>query len=97
MVKWICPPAPLLKLNTDGSCIEGNYGGGGRVLRDSTGNVLMALSLPLGTTTSNQAEVSALLFGLKWCIENVMNQIVAETDSLAAKYHKWNMDNTMED
>ncbi|KAK4713482.1 hypothetical protein R3W88_019389 [Solanum pinnatisectum] len=56
MVKWICPPAPLLKLNTDGSCIEGNCGGG--------------------------AEASALLFGLKWCIDNGMNQIVAGTDSL---------------
>ncbi|WMV08040.1 hypothetical protein MTR67_001425 [Solanum verrucosum] len=52
------------------------------VLRDSTSNVLMAFSLPLGTTTINQAEAYVLLFGLKWCIENGMNQIVVETDSL---------------
>lgn len=80
VVKWINPPPPFLKLNTDESCINGVCGGGG-VLRDNQGRVIMVFSLPLGQGTSNQAEAVALLFGLKWSIDNGFSSIIAEVDS----------------
>ncbi|XP_075098808.1 uncharacterized protein LOC142175727 [Nicotiana tabacum] len=81
MVKWLKPPPVFMKLNSDGSCLDGNCGGGG-IVRGSDGCLIMAYSLPLGQGTSNTAEASALLYGLKWCINNGFNSIIGETDSL---------------
>ncbi|WMV19311.1 hypothetical protein MTR67_012696 [Solanum verrucosum] len=85
VIKWIKPSPHVLKLNIDGSCVNGTYGGGGvlRALRDYQGIVVMAFSLSLGHGTNNQAEVVALLFGLKWCIVNGFSSIIDEVDSLS--------------
>ncbi|XP_060170788.1 uncharacterized protein LOC132601740 [Lycium barbarum] len=80
-VIWMKPPIPFVKVNSDGSCINSNCGGGG-VVRYYTGKTLMAYSLPLGQGNSNWAEAHALLFGLQWCIEQGMSFIMGETDSL---------------
>ncbi|XP_059292579.1 uncharacterized protein LOC132046049 [Lycium ferocissimum] len=80
-VKWIKPPLLFVKLNSDGSGVGSSSGGGG-VVRDSMGNFIMSFILPLGIGTSNTAEANAFLFGLKWCIDNGYNLIIAETDSL---------------
>ncbi|WMV30274.1 hypothetical protein MTR67_023659 [Solanum verrucosum] len=81
VVKWIKPSSPVLKLNTDRSCINATCGGGG-VLRDYQGRVIMAFIFPLGHGTNNQAEVVTLLFGLKWCIVNGVSSIIVEVVSL---------------
>nr|XP_009618786.1 uncharacterized protein LOC104110923 [Nicotiana tomentosiformis] len=52
IVKWTRPTPQFVKLNSDGSCKDGNYGGGG-VIRDKYGYLVLAYSLPLGTDTSN--------------------------------------------
>ncbi|KAH0709141.1 hypothetical protein KY284_010568 [Solanum tuberosum] len=62
---WIKPPLLFVKLNSDGRCRDGICGGGG-VVRDSMGALIMAYSIPLGAGTSNWAEAKAMLFGLKW-------------------------------
>lgn len=46
IVKWSRPPILFLKLNNDGSCIDGICGAGG-VVRDSGGRMLMAYTPPL--------------------------------------------------
>lgn len=81
LVKWIKHLILFLKLNNDGSCIDGICGAGG-VVRDSRGRMLMAYILPLGLGTSNWAESCALLFGLKWCIQRGNRLIIGEIDSL---------------
>ncbi|WMV19692.1 hypothetical protein MTR67_013077 [Solanum verrucosum] len=80
-IKWIRPSSPFVKMNSDGTCVRNSSGGGG-IVRDSNGNCIMAFILPLGNGTSNTAEASAFLFGLKWCIDNGYNNITGETDSL---------------
>lgn len=42
----------------------------------------MAFILSLRQGTSNQAEASALLYRLKWCIQKGYNLVIGETDSL---------------
>ncbi|XP_075101931.1 uncharacterized protein LOC142177353 [Nicotiana tabacum] len=76
-VKWLKPHL----LNSDGSCVNGNYGCGG-VVRDNGGKMLMAYAIPMGQGTSNLAEVEALLFGLKWYVQQGYGLIIGETDSL---------------
>lgn len=73
LVRWIKPPLLFVKLNSDGRCRDGICGGGG-VVRDSMGALIMAYSIPLGAGTSNWAEAKAMLFGLKWCIEYLENR-----------------------
>nr|XP_009598929.1 uncharacterized protein LOC104094661 [Nicotiana tomentosiformis] len=63
-VKWIRPPAQLVKLNSDGNCSNGQCGGGD-IIRDHEGKFIAAYSISLGACTSNYAEAEALLFGLK--------------------------------
>ncbi|XP_070001998.1 uncharacterized protein [Nicotiana sylvestris] len=66
--RWIKPPLLFVKLNSDGSCKDGICGGGG-IVRNSMGTLIMAYSIPLGAGTNNWAEAKAMLFGLKWCIK----------------------------
>jgi len=54
-VKWLKPPRNFIKLNSDGSCVQGSCGGGG-LIRDNQGNMMFAYSLGLGQGTSNMAE-----------------------------------------
>lgn len=68
MVNWITPSFPFYKLNIDGSSV-GNPGpaGGGIVLRDFFGNVVVAKAEYFGTGTCLFAELKALLLGLQHC------------------------------
>lgn len=60
------PFSQTVKLNSDGSCRQGQSGGGdGRLIRNNKGMINFANSIPLGEGTSNIAEAAALLFGLK--------------------------------
>ena len=66
-IHWFCPVSGL-KLNVDGSS-RGNPGqaGGGFVVRDSSGWVILAESKYFGHATSLEAEALALLNGLQAC------------------------------
>ncbi|XP_071906092.1 uncharacterized protein [Coffea arabica] len=69
LVKWVRPSHGALKLNTDG-CSKGNPGvsGGGGVLREASGRLVMAFSCNFGIASSMQAEACALLFGVQLCL-----------------------------
>ncbi|XP_027170023.1 uncharacterized protein LOC113769901 [Coffea eugenioides] len=65
---WKPSEAGQLTLNTDG-CSKGNLGmsGGGGVLRNSNGELVVAFSAFLGKQSSLRAEVLALLAGVQLC------------------------------
>ena len=55
-------------------------GGGGGILRDGGGRLLLAFSCHLGHATSLQAEVRALLFGVKLCVQRGFGRLDVELD-----------------
>lgn len=55
--------------------------GGGGVVRDTGGKMISAFTLSLTNGTSAWAEASALLYGVKWCIDNNFQSFFAESDS----------------
>jgi ribonuclease HI len=69
-------------LNTDGGA-RGNPGpaGIGVVLRDADGVVLAELRRPIGVTTNNVAEYTALIAGLELALEHGVNEIEIVVDS----------------
>ncbi|KAK4729651.1 hypothetical protein R3W88_022639 [Solanum pinnatisectum] len=79
IVKWIKPPNMSVKLNNDGSCIQDRCDGDDQKL---IGNLLFAYYINLGPGTSNIAEMAALLYGLKWCVNRGFSKIWIETDSM---------------
>ncbi|KAK4727880.1 hypothetical protein R3W88_032797 [Solanum pinnatisectum] len=42
----------------------------------------MAFSSFLGNDSSNTAEAKAALYGLKWCVQNGINNLIVEGDSM---------------
>ncbi|XP_060211654.1 uncharacterized protein LOC132639201 [Lycium barbarum] len=80
-VFWKRPAINFLKINSDGSHKVGSSGGGG-VIIDSQGNMIMAYSIPFDEVSSNVAEAKALLFGIQWSIQNGINSLELETDSM---------------
>ncbi|XP_019264449.1 PREDICTED: uncharacterized protein LOC109242076 [Nicotiana attenuata] len=81
IIKWNKPSFRAVKLNSDGSCIQGTCGGGGLV-RNNQGIVIFAYFIPLGPGTSNFAEATSMLFGIKWCAANGYRLVLGETDSM---------------
>ncbi|XP_015167662.1 14.7 kDa ribonuclease H-like protein [Solanum tuberosum] len=81
-VSWEKPPPNTLKLNTDRSALNnpGKIGGGG-ILRDHTGSMVYAFTIPLGYGTNNQAETLAAIHGIEWCIQHGYRRIALEIDS----------------
>ncbi|XP_019233534.1 PREDICTED: uncharacterized protein LOC109214100 [Nicotiana attenuata] len=55
---------------------------GGGAIRDSGGKTLAANAIPMSQGTSNLAEAEALLFGLKWCVQQGYELIIGKIDSL---------------
>ncbi|XP_071939931.1 uncharacterized protein [Coffea arabica] len=83
LVRWQAAGRGLVLLNTDG-CSKGNPGasGGGGVLRDSNGQVLVGYSAYLGVNTSLRADALALLPGLRLCVQKGYTQVRVQSDSL---------------
>ncbi|XP_027060814.2 uncharacterized protein [Coffea arabica] len=83
LIRWAVPEVGRLMLNTDG-CSKGNpgLGGGGGVLRDSSGSPLFAFSAFLGVTSSLRAETMALLIGLRECGQKGFGNVGIQLDSL---------------
>ncbi|XP_043721033.1 14.7 kDa ribonuclease H-like protein [Telopea speciosissima] len=66
-IYW-CPPRRGVKMNVDGAS-KGNPGpsGGGRIIRNQEGNLIMAFSNFYGCCTNTEAELRAMLDGLRHC------------------------------
>ncbi|XP_059278180.1 uncharacterized protein LOC132032562 [Lycium ferocissimum] len=81
IVYWNKPASNFFKLNSDGSLRNGSCGGGG-IIKDAQGKMIMAYSIHFNNGTSNSAEAKALLFGIQWCIQHNFTNIELETDSI---------------
>ncbi|XP_042959541.1 uncharacterized protein LOC122294687 [Carya illinoinensis] len=83
IIKWRRPNAGRLKLNVDGSSL-GNPGlaGGGGILRDSGGKIVYGFSKHFGNASSVEAELRALLEGVKLCQNLGYTAIDIECDSI---------------
>ncbi|KAH0695796.1 hypothetical protein KY289_013278 [Solanum tuberosum] len=81
-ISWRKPPQNILKLNTDGSALNnpGKIGGGG-ILRDHTGELVYAFTIPLGSGSNNQAETLAASHRIEWCLQHGYKKILLEVDS----------------
>lgn len=77
------PPAPDLIIYVDGAS-RGNPGpaGGGAVLKDAAGKTMQEIVLPLGKTTNNVAEYSALIAALEQAQIRKAKRIKVFSDSL---------------
>ncbi|XP_027170444.1 uncharacterized protein LOC113770234 [Coffea eugenioides] len=73
----------VVKLNSDG-CSRGNPGksGGGGVIRDCAGRFLLGFSCFFGELTSLQAELKALLHGIRLALDRGYRELHIESDSL---------------
>ncbi|XP_015159877.1 uncharacterized protein [Solanum tuberosum] len=82
MVSWQRPPEQWVKLNTDGSALSnpGRIGAGG-VIRDHSGEMILAFATPLGNGTNNQAEIGAAIFGMTWVLQLGYRSVILEVDS----------------
>nr|XP_027109308.1 uncharacterized protein LOC113729183 [Coffea arabica] len=78
VVRWEKKETGRLILNTNG-CSKGNpgVGGGGGVLRDSTGLPLIAFLAYFGETTCLRAGARALLIGLQTCVHRGFRNLCA--------------------
>lgn len=84
-INWEVPATGFVKLNCDGavrSFYEAAACGG--VLRDDNGFFLWGYSVKLGKCTVPQAELWAIIHGLKLAKERGFAQIIVESDSSAA-------------
>ncbi|XP_060202921.1 uncharacterized protein LOC132631356 [Lycium barbarum] len=71
-----------MKLNTDGSfCSATDRAGIGGILRNDKGDFIMAFSYSVDCETNNHAEALAAEFGINWCIQQGLNNIILELDS----------------
>ncbi|CAI9758516.1 unnamed protein product [Fraxinus pennsylvanica] len=84
LVTWKKPMVGRAKLNIDGSSL-GNPGqaggGGGGVIRNDKGMVLAAFATNFGIASNNEAELRALLEGLKFCQHIGVFHVDVECDS----------------
>ena len=82
LVAWNKPTDHCIKISTDGSAL-GNLEklGAGGILRDKSGQMLMAFASTLGEGTNNKAEIEAAIFGLTWALELGYRSIILGLDS----------------
>lgn len=81
-VAWVAPKMDRWKMNFD-EASKGNPGksGTGCIIRDEKGEYVWAASKCLEITTKNEAEMEALILGLKLCIAINIKIIDIEGDS----------------
>ncbi|OIT07102.1 hypothetical protein A4A49_24098 [Nicotiana attenuata] len=72
-----------MKMYVDG-CSKGNPGssGGGGIIRDHRGHMILAFADYFGLCSNNVAEAMAILQGLCICIDRGFLKIIVESDSL---------------
>ncbi|XP_060195408.1 uncharacterized protein LOC132624680 [Lycium barbarum] len=81
-VCWLKPLSMAFKLNTDGiSMSKDNKAGAGGILRDHQGSMVMAFTVSMIFCSNNMAETQTSNFGLKWCQQNNVSNLILEIDS----------------
>ena len=83
LVLWKTPTAPWLKLNTDGSVINGLAACGG-LFRDSLGTFRGALYCNVGAQSVFYAEVHGIISAIEFAARNGWRNIWLESDSTSA-------------
>lgn len=70
MVKWLPSEVPWMKLNTDGA-FDGDLqrAAGGGLMCDHTGSLILAFCMPLVASSIFDAELQALLQGLRLALQ----------------------------
>lgn len=82
-VIWKKAQEGTVKINTDGSYLhDSGRAGIGGIVRDSSGDLIMAFSLSVPCISSNMAEALAAEFGMKWCCLQRHTNFILELDSL---------------
>jgi len=72
-----------VKINTDGSFFSNDKRAGiGGIVRHDNGNIIIAFSIPVQCNGNNHAEILAVDYGIKWCINHGYNNLQIELDSL---------------
>lgn len=82
IVKWLCPPWPFLKINTDGAHKHTGHSGGGGIIRNFQGHILLAFSHYYENCPSLVAEARALADGIKYLSAISSKSALVESDSL---------------
>ncbi|XP_075095190.1 uncharacterized protein LOC142173491 [Nicotiana tabacum] len=82
VVKWNPPRNGFVKINSDG-CSKGNPGpaGGGSIVRNDQGKIIISYAAPLGCMTNNMAEAMALKIGIEWCRNVGITELEIDYDS----------------
>ncbi|XP_059077959.1 uncharacterized protein LOC131876549 [Cryptomeria japonica] len=78
--RWSSPPPPSLKLNFDGVAHSGSAAGG-RIIRDSLGNLVLAYAGNFDSILSNMVEALTLFGGLKMALGTDTKKLIIEGDS----------------
>ena len=81
-IRWLPPPWPWCKLNTDGSCKNGWEAGAGGVLRDSVGHWISGFCMKIGESSVLMAELWGLFQGLTLAWDVGIKRLLVEVDSL---------------
>ncbi|KZV18919.1 hypothetical protein F511_17825 [Dorcoceras hygrometricum] len=84
IIKWTKPPSHWFKLNTDGCRSNQGMISSGGLIRDCSGQVQAAFHGFLGEGSIVKAELTAILQGLRICIQQHLFPIWIETDSEVA-------------
>ena len=82
LIRWLPPPWPWCKLNTDGSCKNAWEAGAGGVIRDSVGHWISGFGMRIGESSVLMAELWGLYQGLILAWDAGIKQVLVEVDSL---------------
>ncbi|XP_042964794.1 uncharacterized protein LOC122299025 [Carya illinoinensis] len=83
VVWWNCPGGSWVKLNVDGSSRETlRKAGAGGLIHDSSGNLVLAFSIPFDFGTNNYAEFMSLLHGVRHLSRLGFRNVEIEMDSI---------------
>lgn len=87
MIVWTPPPRSMVKLNIDGAS-RGNPGsaGCGCVIRNHQGHWVIDAAQNLGMCTAYQAELWAVLVGIRLAWNSGFRRVILETDSTAVHH-----------
>lgn len=82
-IRWNTPPNGWIKVNFDGAA-KGNSGRArcGGVLRDHVGNVIYAITVPIGHSNSHISEATTSLYTIKIAVDLGYPDLWLEGDSL---------------
>ncbi|XP_020978334.1 uncharacterized protein LOC110271646 [Arachis ipaensis] len=83
-IKWKPPDHPFIKLNSDGSVLDGGRAACGGILRDSDGRFIACFSANLNGGTVTTTELLGILLGLELALNIGCSHLIIEADSLVA-------------